>query len=243
MKCQAVSYVQILSRNTLQLKLLEHPPVSVGAGAPIVINAPDDEVEPDASAVTLHVQKPAGSSTPLAAQALEDEKTSHRGWTRRIGLGVLAVVATAGLLGVGRFLLGHAGSSSDSGSMPRTAPIRDAVRQMPAVVPVGPSPVEIHIAYGTEKQKWLEEATAEFARTPAGSRIRVILHGMGSVEGALAVLDGPSPVPIHVWSPASCCLPRSFRAGMACQPQEQPDREGRQPGADADGLCNVARPA
>ncbi len=26
---------------------------------------------------------------------------------------------------------------------------------------------------------------------------------MGSVEGAQAVLDGPSPVPIHVWSPAS----------------------------------------
>ncbi len=64
-------------------------------------------------------------------------------------------------------------------------------------------PVEINIAYGTEKQKWLEEATLEFAKTPAGGRIKVNLHGMGSVEGAQAVLDGPSPVPIHVWSPAS----------------------------------------
>src|SRR5271166_3106605 len=68
-KCQAVSYVQILSRNTLQLKLLEHPPVSVGAGSPIVIDAPDDEIDPDPSAVTLQVQKPGSSSTLLPMQA------------------------------------------------------------------------------------------------------------------------------------------------------------------------------
>ena len=65
------------------------------------------------------------------------------------------------------------------------------------------NPVEIHIAYGTEKQKWLEEATAEFQKTPEGRRITVKLHGMGSVEGAQAVLEGPNPIPIHVWSPAS----------------------------------------
>ncbi len=64
-------------------------------------------------------------------------------------------------------------------------------------------PVVINIAYGTEKQKWLEEAAAEFQKTPEGRRTIVKLHGMGSVEGAQAVLDGPSPVPIHVWSPAS----------------------------------------
>ena len=31
-RCQAVSYLQILSKNTLQLKLVEQPPVSVGTG-------------------------------------------------------------------------------------------------------------------------------------------------------------------------------------------------------------------
>src|SRR5208283_1229764 len=72
-RCQVVSYVQILSRNTLQLKLLEHPPVTVGAGSPIVIDAPGDEIVPDSSAVTLQVKKPGGSSTLVPLQAGVDE--------------------------------------------------------------------------------------------------------------------------------------------------------------------------
>src|SRR5208283_3804243 len=97
-QCQAVSYVQILSRNTLQLKLLEHPPVSVGTGSPIVIDAPEDETDPDPSAVTLQVQEPDGSSTLLPLQAPQEEQIRNRGWTRRIALVGLALLAITGVV-------------------------------------------------------------------------------------------------------------------------------------------------
>lgn len=80
--------------------------------------------------------------------------------------------------------------------------------RIPQPVASVPSPttetlVEINIAYGTEKQSWLEPATEAFQKSGAGRRVKINLIGMGSVEGAQAVLDGPKPVPIHVWSPAS----------------------------------------
>jgi hypothetical protein len=61
--------------------------------------------------------------------------------------------------------------------------------------------VEIGIAYGTEKKRWLEWAAVEFAKTDAGKKIKINLIGMGSLEGAQAVLAGNEK--IHVWSPAS----------------------------------------
>src|SRR5215475_5258074 len=65
----------------------------------------------------------------------------------------------------------------------------------------GGPPVEIGIAYGTEKQRWLEWAVAEFAKTPDGKRIKINLIPMGSLEGAHAILGGDQR--INVWSPAS----------------------------------------
>jgi hypothetical protein len=70
--------------------------------------------------------------------------------------------------------------------------------------------VEINIAFGTEKEKWLKEALAAFQQTPEGRRCVVHLIGMGSVEGAHAVLEGPGQVPIHVWSPASSAYRNVF---------------------------------
>jgi ABC-type Fe3+ transport system substrate-binding protein len=64
----------------------------------------------------------------------------------------------------------------------------------------GPA-VEIGIAYGTEKERWLKWAAEEFAKTDEGKRIRIDLIPMGSLEGAQAVLAGDKR--IHVWSPAS----------------------------------------
>jgi len=61
--------------------------------------------------------------------------------------------------------------------------------------------VEIGIAYGTEKQRWLEWAVSEFAKTSDGKRITVDLIPMGSLEGAHAILGGDKR--INVWSPAS----------------------------------------
>src|SRR5499427_9323612 len=50
--------------------------------------------------------------------------------------------------------------------------------------------VEVGIAYGTEKQRWLEWAVQEFAKTRDGKRIKINLVPMGSLEGAHALLNG-----------------------------------------------------
>ena len=60
---------------------------------------------------------------------------------------------------------------------------------------------EIGVAYGTEKQRWLEWAVQEFAKTSEGKQIKVNLIPMGSIEGAHALLAGDQR--IHAWSPAS----------------------------------------
>src|SRR5882724_11735358 len=49
---------------------------------------------------------------------------------------------------------------------------------------------EIGIAYGTEKQRWLEWAAGEFSKSPQGKAIKVNLIPMGSIEGAHALLSG-----------------------------------------------------
>jgi Ca-activated chloride channel family protein len=71
----------------------------------------------------------------------------------------------------------------------------------------GPA-VELGIAYGTEKQRWLEWAVAEFGKTRDGRRIKVNLIGMGSLEGAHAILNGDQR--IEVWSPASSLYKDTF---------------------------------
>lgn len=67
---------------------------------------------------------------------------------------------------------------------------------------------EIGIAYGTEKQRWLEWAVSEFAKTSDGKRITVDLIPMGSLEGAHAILGGDKR--INVWSPASAAYKDIF---------------------------------
>jgi hypothetical protein len=72
----------------------------------------------------------------------------------------------------------------------------------------GGPPVEIGIAYGTEKQRWLEWAVTEFAKTSDGKHIKVNLIPMGSLEGAHALLSGDQR--INVWSPASAAYKDIF---------------------------------
>jgi len=67
---------------------------------------------------------------------------------------------------------------------------------------------EIGIAYGTEKQRWLEWAVQEFAKTGDGKKIKVNLIPMGSLEGAHALLSGDQR--INVWSPASALYKDTF---------------------------------
>jgi Ca-activated chloride channel family protein len=61
--------------------------------------------------------------------------------------------------------------------------------------------VEIGIAIGTEKQRWLEWAVQQFSGSKEGAKIGVKLIPMGSLEAAQAILRGDER--IHVWSPAS----------------------------------------
>jgi len=72
----------------------------------------------------------------------------------------------------------------------------------------GGPPVEIGIAYGTEKQRWLEWAVTKFADTSEGKRIKVNLIPMGSLEGAHALLAGDQR--INAWSPASAAYKDIF---------------------------------
>jgi ABC-type glycerol-3-phosphate transport system substrate-binding protein len=65
----------------------------------------------------------------------------------------------------------------------------------------GSPEVEIGVAYGTEKQRWLEWAVGEFAKTDDGKHIKVDLIPMGSQEGAHAILAGDKR--IHAWTPAA----------------------------------------
>ncbi|MDP9122661.1 MAG: substrate-binding domain-containing protein [Acidobacteriota bacterium] len=71
------------------------------------------------------------------------------------------------------------------------------------------TPVEIGIAYGTEKERWLQWAAAEFGKTSDGKRIKIDMIPMGSLEGAQAVLAGDTR--IHVWSPASAVYRETFQ--------------------------------
>jgi ABC-type Fe3+ transport system substrate-binding protein len=61
--------------------------------------------------------------------------------------------------------------------------------------------VELGVAYGTEKRRWLTEAERQFAQTDAGRQIQIRLLPCGSLEGAHRILDGDQT--IHVWCPAS----------------------------------------
>jgi len=60
---------------------------------------------------------------------------------------------------------------------------------------------EIGLAYGTEKQRWLEWAVGEYGKTSGGKGVKVNLIPLGSLEGAHAILSGDQR--IHAWSPAS----------------------------------------
>jgi len=84
----------------------------------------------------------------------------------------------------------------------------EQTRQDAANLLSGGPPVEIGIAFGTEKQRWLEWAVSEFARTTDGKRITINLIPMGSLEGAHAILSGDKR--INVWSPASATYKDTF---------------------------------
>jgi ABC-type Fe3+ transport system substrate-binding protein len=70
--------------------------------------------------------------------------------------------------------------------------------------------IKVGIAYGTEKQRWLKTAVAEFDKTDAGKKYQIDLIPLGSVEGAQAIVNGDTR--IHVWSPAAAMFREAFES-------------------------------
>jgi len=100
---------------------------------------------------------------------------------------------------------------------PKTTAAKGTVTPLPNDSGVA---VEIGIAYGTEKQRWLQWAVGEFAKTAEGSRVKVNLIPMGSLEGAQAVLSGDKR--IHAWSPASSLYKNVFVQEWSMRNNAQP---------------------
>jgi hypothetical protein len=79
-----------------------------------------------------------------------------------------------------------------------------------APAPTGPV-VDIGVAYGTEKERWLKDAAAEFAKTPVGANINVNLIPLGSLDGAQTILKGDEAAKkINAWAPASSLYKPQF---------------------------------
>jgi serine/threonine-protein kinase len=223
-RCRALVQVLVLSPTTLLLKLVEQHLAPTVVGTPIVVHAPDGEPEPDPSAATDLVLRPVSDIKTSPVAEAPGRRYASPVPTRRLALSLLGVSV---LVGVAALARGYFGSSTQSRSGGRSDILGgSANREAASDIPVKPhqpvAQVEIHIAYGTEKQRWLEAATEEFRKTPAGRRVEIRLHGMGSLEGAQAVLDGPSPVPIHVWSPASSAYRDLFEKRWLEKHQKRP---------------------
>ena len=99
--------------------------------------------------------------------------------------------------------------------------------------------VHFGIAYGTEKQRWLEWAVAQYKATPAGRHTEIELIPMGSMEGAHAVSRWRHPHPGLV--PRQRRLPRYLHARLASEIQHRPHPSRRTPRPHAHGLRHVGR--
>jgi Ca-activated chloride channel family protein len=149
------------------------------------------EQKPGSGSSSSSLQPPQTGSFPALGPASPPRLVTRR----LLAAGVFGLLVALGAFALWRGTSGHSSGEPESAG-------NGKAKAVATPLPAEPGPVEIHIAYGTEKQKWLVAAADEFHKTE-GRRIKVHLDGMGSIEGAKAVLDGPKPTPIHVWSPAS----------------------------------------
>jgi eukaryotic-like serine/threonine-protein kinase len=220
--CQAISAVSLLSSNTVQLRLIE--PAEAGGRSSgdgpsqaYVVGAPDEETELDPSAVTAPLQRPAIAATPA-------DVGNGRSSGRRLGMTALLVCGgLALLLLAGTWLLRGRSNLGPPDRGEGNAIVReDRVANPKAPPALQDGRIEINIVYGTEKQQWFEAAAAEFEKSEAGRGIKIVLHGMGSMEGARAVLDGPDPISMHVWSPASSAYRDTFEREWRAKHSKSP---------------------
>ncbi|MCA8919650.1 MAG: hypothetical protein KDB32_11270, partial [Planctomycetes bacterium] len=87
------------------------------------------------------------------------------------GIGVTALFVGADMFGIGGEQ--PAENSSASGSTDGSNDAGESIEQ-----------IEIGIAYGTEKKRWLKEAVEEWKKTPGAQQVKINLIPMGSIEGA-----------------------------------------------------------
>src|ERR1700722_6087823 len=200
-QCHATSLCSLLSSKTVQLKLLAPVTAHSDSRPAIVLEGPDDEPDVDPTWATVVAERPSTSVIKGTLRPGFSKKTAGAGGIGgALAVGLLTLVVAALERGPWRRSSQAPLATSPSDALALVPPTG---QPRPVVVAADSDTVEINVAYGTEKQQWLEEATAEFQKTPTGRSIKVNLHGMGSMEGARVVLDGPRPVPFHVWSPAS----------------------------------------
>jgi ABC-type Fe3+ transport system substrate-binding protein len=135
---------------------------------------------------------------------------------------LILIVCAVGYLGY-TMMGSQGGGGGQTGTTPGTGSGTPDGQANAGGTPTGAQPaarpasevVEINIAYGTEKKLWLNWAVGEFEKTESGQRIKVNLHGRGSVEGAREVISGPGDIPFHVWSPASSAYRDVFETDWA----------------------------
>jgi ABC-type Fe3+ transport system substrate-binding protein len=77
---------------------------------------------------------------------------------------------------------------------------------------------EISFLYSTEKKEWVEAAAAAFQKE--NPSIKVNLLGRGSLEAAVAILDGREKP--TVWSPADSAVLRMLESDWATEPARGP---------------------
>jgi serine/threonine protein kinase len=220
-RCHATSQVSLVSSKTLLLRLVDGAQTPTGATAAVILEGPDEEPALDPTAATAIVAHPAGLEAGGAGEPRPSYRRSIMIATVCVAaLGLMTLVMFAGRHGPSaRPLADSAASATDHVT---TAPTTISESRSALVPPSDLEPVEINVAYGTEKRQWLEAATAEFHKSAAGRGIKVNLHGMGSMEAARAVIDGPQPVPIHVWSPASSAYRDAFEREWRVKHTNQP---------------------
>ncbi len=213
-RCQATSQVTILSSSTLQLKLVERASSSNESSTAIVLHAPDVDADVDSSAATALAQPLPATSTNRTTAPLRVGRKSAIAAASVVGAGVAVVLWILLGRGPGKHVAPQAPITpiGQDRAISSNAPADQATAIRPEV-----EPVEINIAYGTEKQQWLEAATAEFRNTASGRPVTINLLGMGSMEGASAVLEGSASTPIHVWSPASSAYRDHFERQWRAQ--------------------------
>ena len=179
------------------------PPSSSSAEVPVIPAPPPDSgyvpallYGPDDFASGEHALG-RYSAPPAATAPARRQGPSRTAGLVLLGLGAMGFfLALAGWLG--------SGDGARTGRVP-PSPVLAGSPRPPAFGSAAPAggPVEVNVAYGTEKQKWLEQALGEYEKVHDPRLAKIHLIGLGSLEGAEAVIRGPSSVPIHVWSPAS----------------------------------------